>query len=66
MAQAATRMAQAAIRYHAAREQFSAAELSDLTLLVVAINGWNRLNVAFRTVPGSADAAYGLDKAGLR
>lgn len=38
---------------------------SDLTLLVVGINGWNRLNVALRTVPGSADAAYGLDKAGL-
>lgn len=51
--------------YRAAREHFSESELSDLTLLVVGINGWNRLNVAFRTVPGSADAAYGLDKAGL-
>ena len=52
--------------YQAAREHLSEAELSDLTLLVVGINGWNRLNVAFRTVPGSADAAYGLDKAGLQ
>jgi len=30
---------------------------------VMAINAWNRLNVAFRTLPGSADKAYGLDKA---
>lgn len=51
--------------YRAVREQFSASELSDLTLLIVGINGWNRLNVAFRTVPGSADAEFGLDKAGL-
>src|SRR5215469_4346015 len=35
--------------YHQAREQFSEAELAKLTLAVVAINGWNRLNVAFRT-----------------
>ncbi|HCW18312.1 MAG TPA: alkylhydroperoxidase, partial [Achromobacter sp.] len=51
--------------YEQAREQFTEAEISDLTFRVVAINGWNRLNVAFRTVPGSADAAFGLDKAGL-
>jgi AhpD family alkylhydroperoxidase len=36
-----------------AREQFSEPELVDLTLAVVAINGWNRLNIAFRTVPGA-------------
>lgn len=51
--------------YEQARAHFSEAEISDLTFRVVAINGWNRLNVAFRTVPGSADAAFGLDKAGL-
>jgi len=51
--------------YEEARAHLSEQEISDLTLLVVGINGWNRLNVAFRTVPGSADAAYGLDKAGL-
>lgn len=39
--------------YETARQQFSAKELVDLTLAVVAINGWNRLAVAFRTVPGS-------------
>jgi AhpD family alkylhydroperoxidase len=36
-----------------ARDQFSEQELVDLSLAVVAINGWNRLNIAFRTVPGS-------------
>lgn len=52
--------------YSAAREHFSETEISDLTWLIVCINGWNRLGVTFRTVPGSADAAYGLDKAGLQ
>lgn len=51
--------------YEQVREQLSETEISDLTFRIVAINGWNRLNVAFRTVPGSVDAAYGLDKAGL-
>jgi len=36
-----------------ARAQFSEEELVKLTLAVVAINGANRINVAFRTVPGS-------------
>jgi len=48
-----------------AREHFNEKELSDLTYVAVAINGWNRLNAAFRNEPGSADKAYGLDKAGL-
>src|SRR5918999_6222038 len=39
--------------YEQARAQFSEAELVDLTLAVVAINGWNRLSIAFRAVPGS-------------
>ena len=34
------------------REQFSDDELVHLTLAIVAINGWNRLNIAARTVPG--------------
>jgi len=51
--------------YGEVRAELSEEEISDLTFLVVAINGWNRLNVAFRTVPGSMDAAFGLDKAGL-
>jgi len=39
--------------YKAARRHFGEKELVDLTLAIVAINGWNRLAVAFRTVPGS-------------
>lgn len=32
-------------------EQFSDSEAVDLTLLINAINGWNRLAIAFRKVP---------------
>ncbi len=39
--------------YEQAREQFSEAELVDLTMVIVGINSWNRLNVSFRTVPGA-------------
>src|SRR5215470_6966360 len=35
-----------------AREEFSEAELTQLTLATVAINGWNRFNVAFHTPAG--------------
>jgi len=38
--------------YERVRQQFSEDELAHLSLAVVAINGWNRLNVAARTVPG--------------
>ncbi|WP_175973772.1 carboxymuconolactone decarboxylase family protein [Burkholderia sp. BCC1047] len=51
--------------YDRVRGQFSEKELSDLTFEVMAINGWNRANIAFRTVPGSSDKAFGLDKANL-
>jgi AhpD family alkylhydroperoxidase len=34
------------------REQFTEDELVHLTLAIVAINGWNRLNIAAQTVPG--------------
>ncbi|MDH7799320.1 MULTISPECIES: carboxymuconolactone decarboxylase family protein [unclassified Beijerinckia] len=51
--------------YERVRAEFSDKELSDLTLVVVAINGWNRMSIAFQSVPGSMDAAYGLTKAGL-
>ncbi|MDW3682449.1 carboxymuconolactone decarboxylase family protein [Cupriavidus necator] len=51
--------------YERVRTQYSEKELSDLTFLVGAINTWNRLNVAFRMVPGSSDKAFGLDKANL-
>lgn len=39
--------------YEESRKHFTEKELVDLTLAIVAINGYNRLNVAFRTVPGS-------------
>jgi AhpD family alkylhydroperoxidase len=39
--------------YDEARKAFSEEELVNLTLALVAINGANRLNIAFRTVPGS-------------
>ncbi len=39
--------------YAAARAHFSEQELADLTLAVVAINGWNRLAIAFRSPAGS-------------
>jgi AhpD family alkylhydroperoxidase len=51
--------------YAQVREQFSEKELTDLTYAVMTINAWNRINVAFTSVPGTADKAYGLDKAGL-
>jgi len=38
--------------YDRVREQFSEDELVHLSLAIVSINGWNRLNVAARTVPG--------------
>lgn len=39
--------------YQEARKQFDETELANLTLAIVNINGWNRFNIAFRTVPGS-------------
>jgi AhpD family alkylhydroperoxidase len=43
--------------YGTARAQFSDEELANLTLAVIAINSWNRLNVAFRTKPGGYQPA---------
>jgi len=39
--------------YEQAREQFSEEELANLTLAIVAINGWNRFAISFRTAPGT-------------
>jgi AhpD family alkylhydroperoxidase len=44
--------------YNFARQHFTEKELVDLTVAIVAINGWNRLAVAFRTVPGT----FALDR----
>jgi AhpD family alkylhydroperoxidase len=51
--------------YERVRTQFSEKELSDLTFMVMSINAWNRVNVAFQIVPGTYDKAFGLDKSGL-
>lgn len=39
--------------YGQATEQFSEKDLVDLTMAVIAINGWNRLAISMRAVPGS-------------
>jgi AhpD family alkylhydroperoxidase len=51
--------------YEQVRNEFSEKEITDLSYAVMAINAWNRINIAFRATPGTADKAYGLDKAGL-
>lgn len=39
--------------YEATRKHFDEKEMVALTMGIVAINGWNRLAISFRTVPGS-------------
>src|SRR5262245_43828635 len=39
--------------YERARRQFSEAELVELAMIAVAINGWNRLAIAFRAEAGT-------------
>jgi len=51
--------------YERVRSQLSEQEITDLSFSIMSINAWNRLNVGFRTVPGSADKLFGLDKAQL-
>jgi AhpD family alkylhydroperoxidase len=51
--------------YDRVRTQLSEKEVSDLSFLVISINGWNRASIAFKSVPGEHDKAYGLDKANL-
>jgi AhpD family alkylhydroperoxidase len=43
--------------YTQAREYFDEKELVNLTMAVVAINGWNRLCIALRVVPGTYQLA---------
>jgi AhpD family alkylhydroperoxidase len=43
--------------YEQVRKFFPEKELADLTLAVTAINSWNRLNIAGRTVPGTYQPA---------
>lgn len=39
--------------YETVSKQFSEKEMVDLTMAIIAINGWNRLAISFRTVPGT-------------
>jgi len=50
--------------YEEVRPHFSERELSDLTLAVVTINDWNRLNISARTVLGDYQPAkpYRVEK----
>jgi len=45
--------------YEEARRHFDEKALVDLTLAIIAINGWNRLNVAFRTTVGDYVSPHG-------
>lgn len=52
--EALTRLADAPVSdalFSSVRAHFSEAELLELTLAIVAINGWNRFNVGFRVPP---------------
>jgi AhpD family alkylhydroperoxidase len=51
--------------YERVRGQLSEKEVSDLTFSIMTINAWNRISIAFKSVPGSADKLYGLEKSGL-
>ena len=39
--------------YNATRKHFNEDEVVALTMAIIAINGWNRLAISFRSVPGS-------------
>jgi len=39
--------------YETVREQFTEAEIVNLSMAIITINGWNRLAIPFRSVPGS-------------
>src|SRR4051812_43666358 len=43
--------------YASARKEFSEEELVELTMAVIAINGWNRLAISFASEPGSYQRA---------
>ncbi|HEY8448446.1 MAG TPA: carboxymuconolactone decarboxylase family protein [Thermomicrobiales bacterium] len=43
--------------YERVRQHFDEAELVNLTMAVIAINGWNRIAISFRPVPGSYQPA---------
>ena len=48
--------------YEETRKHFSEQELVNLTMAIVAINGWNRLAISFRAVPGTYQPKTKSDK----
>lgn len=51
--------------YQRVRGQLSEKEIAELTYSIMIINAWNRVNAAFRPVPGAFDKEWHLDKANL-
>ena len=47
--------------YDQARRHFAEKELTDLTWAVVAINGWNRVAISSRAVPGAYEPSKRAD-----
>lgn len=48
--------------YEEARKHFKEKELADLTMAVIAINGWNRLSVSFRKEAGTYQLAAAVER----
>ncbi|HEX7362088.1 MAG TPA: carboxymuconolactone decarboxylase family protein [Bryobacteraceae bacterium] len=44
--------------YEEVRKQFSEEELVNLSLAIIAINGWNRIAIGFRAVPGTYQPSH--------
>jgi AhpD family alkylhydroperoxidase len=49
--------------YERVKQQFGEEEMVNLTLAIVAINGWNRLSIAFRAVAGAYQSKLAQQKA---
>jgi alkylhydroperoxidase family enzyme len=49
--------------YERVKQQFGEEEMVNLTLAIVAINGWNRLSIAFRAVAGAYQSKLTQQKA---
>lgn len=47
--------------YDRVKQQFTPEELVNLTMTLVAINGWNRLSIAFRAMPGAYQSRFRSD-----
>ena len=48
--------------YEAVRQHFTEQELVNLTMAIITINGWNRLAIPFRSVPGSYEVRRAVSR----